>query len=573
VEPTTAGKSKGIVITLFVVAAIMLAALIWTGKRLHTARLSTFIRPDLPMLELQLQFIDINNDEVPAEQTRLAGASPNAEQAAGGNTDGCPELKGGDTRDGADVKAGDKLPQNCLKTVKWYVKRHPIGLSLYFSEPQKVLSFIEKNESFNAIWTSRFMQGILYDPLRNASLRAEDLGLQGLEGTFIAKLIKESISARGQLYYDVVHGKKGFVYSFVRNDCPYAAKALPVIGRILARSGYRVQKMPEPILEMRIGLQRVFITEYDSRVFLANGLEALINVIEGSQSDGRDLPNNPVVLAVQGEAFIDNLLQVMTGQTKFEMDLGFGLSKESPDVLRFPAGKIGKHLRPKIFKGVFAGIPHDAFAAAVTSFYLNPKRTPEEWQRLATEGPGDQPESGPAESGIALIWDLSSEGREITNMGVVIANQTSPDNARQFENLFANPKLSTTCGGGTVFLAATAQSLLTRMKESCERQSLSVLDWERGSKTEEMGAKQLFFFLNPGVGMRELFLAGGAKSKDPGKSSNPRAEQYEKAKAGIRADGEKVFTGLPLFIYSGNVAPSAKMVQLKGVNVRQGAAR
>ena len=73
--------------------------------------------------------------------------------------------------------------------------------------------------------------------------------------------------------------------------------------------------------------------------------------------------------------------------------------------------------------------------------------------------------------------------------------------------------------------------------------------------------------------MRELFLAGGAKSKEQGGSNNQRMEQYEKAKAGIRADGEKVFGSLPLFIYSGNVAPSAKVAQLKGVNVRQGAAR
>jgi hypothetical protein len=571
VESTTSRKSKGLIITAFVAAVIALIALVWTWKGLHSARLSTFIRTDLPMLDLQLQFIDINSDEIPANETKLAGNTAETDKATSVGADTCPEIKGGDIRGGADVKIGDKLSQTCSKTVKWYVKRHPIGLSLYLSEPQKILSFIEKNGLFNEIWHSRFVQGILYDPLRNASIRAEDLGLQGLEGTFIAKLVKESIAAHGQLHYDVVHGKQGFVYSFIRNDCPYASKALPVITRVLARSGYKVQKLKDPILEMRIGLQRVFITEYESRVFIANGLEALINVIEGLQPAGMD--NTPIVLAVRAEAFVDNLLRVMTGKPSFEIDLGFGLSKESPDVLRFPAGKFGKHLRPKIFKGVFAGIPHDVFAAAVTSFYLPPNKTPEEWQQLATEGPGDQPGNGPAESGIAFIWDLSSEGHEITNMGVVIANQTSPDEARRFENLFTHPKLTAQCGGGTVFLAATSPPLLTRMKESCERQSLSVLDWERGSRSEEFGAKQFFFFLNPGVGMRELFLAGGAKNKGHGGSNNQRMEQYEKAKAVIRADGEKVFGSLPLFTYSGNVAPSAKMVQLKGVNVGQGAAR
>jgi hypothetical protein len=158
-------------------------------------------------------------------------------------------------------------------------------------------------------------------------------------------------------------------------------------------------------------------------------------------------------------------------------------------------------------------------------------------------------------------------------MGIVIANQTTPDEVHRFETFFTNPKLTAECGGGTVFLAATSSPLLTRMKEACERQSLSVLDWERGSRSEEFSTKQFFFFLNPGGGMRELFLTGGAKTKDQGGTKNQRLENYEKAKAGIRADGEKVFSSLPIFTYSGNVASPAKVVQLKGVNVRQGAVR
>jgi hypothetical protein len=573
VESTTSRKSKGLVITAFVAVIIAFIALFWAWKGLHTARLNAFIRGDLPMLDLQLQFIDINSDEIPAKETRLATETTASEKASGVNSDACPEITGGDIRESADVKVGDKLSPNCSKTVKWYVKRHPVGLSLSFSDPQKVQSYIDKDSSFNEIWRSRFIQGIFHDPLRNASIRAEDLGLQGLEGTFISRLVKESIAAHGQLHYDVVHGRQGFVYSFIRNECPYASKALPIIARVLARSGYTVPKLKEPILEMRIGLQRIFLTEYQTRVYIANGLEAMLNVMESLPPTGSESPTVPIVLAIRGEAFVDNLLRTMTGEPFFEIDLGFGLSKEVPDVLRFPAGKFGRHLRPKVFKGVFAGIPHDAFAAVVTSFYLPPAKSPEEWQQLAMEGPGDKPGNGPAEGGVAVIWDLSSEGNEITNMGVVIANQSSPDDVHRFENLFVNPKLTAACGGGTVFLAATSSPLLTRMKEACERQSLSVLDWESGSKKEEFGAQQFFFFLNPGIGMRELFLAGGAKSKDQGESNNQRQEHYEKAKAGMRTESEKVFGNLPLFIYSGNVAPSAKVVQLQGMNVRQGAAR
>jgi len=158
-------------------------------------------------------------------------------------------------------------------------------------------------------------------------------------------------------------------------------------------------------------------------------------------------------------------------------------------------------------------------------------------------------------------------------MSVVIANQSAPDAVQRFRNLFTDPKLTTACGGGTVFLAATSELLLTRMKEACVRQSLSVLDWERGALAEEFSSKQLLFFLNPGAGMRELFLAGGAKSNGQVDPANPLKKLYEKAKAGMRTDSEKVLGNLPIFAYSGNAAPAAKTVELKGVNVRQGTAK
>jgi hypothetical protein len=329
--------------------------------------------------------------------------------------------------------------------------------------------------------------------------------------------------------------------------------------------------MKEPILEMRIGLQRVFITQYETRVYIANGLEALLNVIDRLPTPDKNTSNTPVVLAVRGEAFLDNFLSVMTGKQAFEIDLGFGLTKDASDTLSFPAGRFSKHLRPKLFKGVLAGIPHDAFAAAVTSFYLPPDMAPEEWKSLATTGPGDQVAKGPDEGGLAFVWDLSAEEHAVTDMGVIIASQKSPDDVQQYKNLFVSPENTDECGGGTVFLAATSSRLLTRMKEACERQSLSVLDWERGAFADEFSSKQYFFFVNPGTGMRELFLAGGAASKD--QDETRRNTQYENAKDAMCTDSEKVFAALPIFAYSGNAAPEAVTVRLQGITLKQGVAR
>ena len=43
-------------------------------------------------------------------------------------------------------------------------------------------------------------------------------------------------------------------------------------------------------------------------------------------------------------------------------------------------------------------------------------------------------------------------------------------------------------------------------------------------------------------------------------AASPWKQQYEKAKAGMRADSETVFAGLPIFAYSGNAAPAARTV-------------
>lgn len=572
-ESTTAGKSKTLIKAAAVAAVLAALALFLIYKGLQGTPLGSLVKNDLPMLNLDLRFIDINGDEVPVKLTRLAGRSRAAGKPAATVPAGCPEITGGDISGGSSDQDGEERPENCPETATWYVKRHPIGVSLSFGDPRRLLSFFDSDPSVKEVWQSRLVQGILHDPLRSAGIRAEELGLQGFEGAFLATLVRESLAAHARLDYDTVHGREGFVYSFVRSECSYAAKALPVVARVLARSGYTAGKLSEPILEMRIGLQRLFLTQHQSRVYLANGLEALLNVLEHSSGSGQRDQSAPVLLSVDGEAFIEKFLRTMTGKTSFRINLGFGLDRKSDDFLSFPGGRYGSHLRPKIFKGVLASIPYDVFSAAVTSFSLPPDMTPEEWRRLATEGPAVLPPDGPEEGGVAVIWDLSSQSDQITGMGVAIATQRSPEAADRLAAYFADPDLTSQCGGGTVFLAATSEMLLTRMKESCERQSLSILDWERGAHADRFGSGQLLFFMNPGTGMRELFLAGGAGSSDQEGAGEPWKEQYDQAKAVMRKDGEKIFSVLPIFTYAGNVEPAAKEVRLSGAKVRQGAAQ
>jgi hypothetical protein len=575
VEPTQTRKSIVIIIVAALLALVLAPALFWLYRTLQATPLSELIRSDLPVLDLQLQFVTIEGKAIPGDETRLGkGMRVAKRQPSAAPAGDCPELIGGDTRERTQGEDGNRRGENCPGTARWVVKRHPIGFSLTFQDGGKVLSLFDDNTPVNALFRSRFVQGIFYEPLQNAGIRAEDLRLEGLEGAFLRTFIAEALSAHGELHYDIAHGKKGFVFSFVRNECAYVSKALPVMARVLGRSGYRVSSLKEPILEMRIGLQRLFMTEHEGRTYLANGLEALINVLESLPAPAKPPLKTPLVLTVRSEAFVSKILPVMTGEPVWEMRLGFGLSEENPGTLEFAAGKLTRALCPKVYRGVPAGIPNDVFAALVTSYALFPDMKAGNWRRLAADGPGGIGTEDPAEAGFAIIWDLDAQVDGLTQVGVIIANPKTPEAAEKFKGYFRDPALTAECGGGTVFLAATSEKLLVRMKESCGGQSLSVLDWERGGRAKAFDTAQFFLFLNPGSGMRELFLAGGAAGGGEGGEFAPRWKQeYEAAKAAMRRDGEKIFGALPIFAYSGNGSPTAKRVELKGFTVKQGGQR
>lgn len=571
-EPTAAGKSRSRILAVGVIVLCVLgvvaAAITYTSRRLHRTPLVTLVRADLPVLDLRLKLVDADGEEIAADRSRLARATAAAPQA---DPAGCPALAGGDQRVEITPPEGTKSA-HCPPRAIWAVRHSPLALTLSFSRPEKILPLLEQNGPFRSFLESRFTQGVLHAPKLLAALRAEDLGLTGLQGTFLAMLARESLAAQARLHYDISHGRRGFVYSFVRDQCPYAAKALPVIARVLTRSAYRVPGLGEPVLEMRIGLQRLFLAEDQGRVYVGNGLEALLNVLDQAQV-ADDPAGAPLVLTMRGEAFVDHLPRLLTGGPVFPVDLGFGLAADTPDYLQIPGGPYARHLRPRIFKGVLAAIPHDAFAALATSFHLPPDLPDAAWRELADRGPSPRPGAGPDEAGVAVIWDLSARQEGSSALGVAVATQTTPGQAGRLADLFAKPELTDQCGGGTVFLAATTRPLLTRMKEACERQSLSILDWERGARAEALHGSQLLALINPGVGMRELFLAGGAG--DPGQTAGEerRVEQYRDAKAALRRECEPTFARLPIFAFAGTAAPEAGTIRLAGMHISQGAAK
>jgi hypothetical protein len=542
-------------------AAVVGVLLVWMAARLHSAPLSTYLRKDMPVLELDLRFKDFKGQEVAPENTKLAGGIVKKDEE--GQEGKCPELVGGDTSRRSTLADLKKINEGCTRRAKWVVKRHPIGFSLYILDGDKTVEWLQKENGEEGLFRKKLFRGLFHDLQHTAKIRAEDLQLSGLEGAFVSRLILEALRADATIHYDISHGEKGFVFSFVRRKCPFSAKALPILCGVLARSAYTVPKLKEPILEMSIGLQRIFLTQVDDRVYLSNGLEALLNVLENNPAPTTNPPRSPLVLTVRAETFVDKFLPVATSEKSFEITAGIGFSADgNPGELRFSGGKFARHLCPKIFPGVFAGIPGDAFSAVVTSFYIPPHMPNDYWSDLAKNGPGSEPAADPPEGGFALIWDLDHSEDGVSGIGAVIAVQSKPDEAESFRGYFADQDLTSECGGGTVFLAATSQNLLNRMREGCAGQSLSIRNWEHGARRGEYEGVQIMMFLNPAVAMRELTLAG-----DAGKTN-----AYEDARQVMEKEAEKDYLRLPIFVYSGSAGKEG-MVQLKGFTVNQRAAQ
>jgi len=560
-EPLT--SAKRLMLIAGVVALTATAGLL-AYRHLSKAPFGHMLRNGLPMLDVSVVLRDMNKQNIDAAATFLG-----TPEEAPATDERCPALTGGDSGSATILAGGEPRPADCPQRAIWYVKKHPIAFTLYFNRGDTVLKWWENDAQAKAWQESRFMQGLFFGLLKSMKIKAEQLNLQGLQGEFLGLFLRDTIAANAELHYDMVHGDQGWVLSYVRGNSDFAEKALPAMAGLLAGNGYRIAKLPEPVVELRIGLQHFFLTEYQERIYLAQSLEALLNVLE-SINPNETHADTPISLTLRGEAFVERLLPVLTGTPTATIELAFSLDQAQPGAVRLPAGPWVKPLHPQIFEGVIASIPHDAFAGVAASFLLPPATTIDDWRKLSNEGPAlIQP--GPEPGGLALIWDFTAESPSGA-VGIAIANPAEPQASPAYRQYLHKADLGDECAGGSVFLAASSQSLLTRMKEACNRQSLSPLDWQRGQEKQRFLSSQILAFINPGSAMRELFLAGGAGDSEDHADFAPRWQQdYEKAKAAMRQDGDKLFYSLPIFSYAGRAAGTT--VILEGKTVKQEAAQ
>ena len=463
------------------------------------------------------------------------------------------------------------------------VVRYPLAFSMYVQDGKQLLAWLRENKEFQVFLRTPLVQGVFSDLIRTAKVRAEDVKLSGARGAIMEQLLKDIVTARLALHYDIASGSKGLVLQFDRQKSDLAKSLLPLVTSSLAKRSYRVPGMSSRIYEVLIGEQTLLLAQQGVWVFISNGLPALLNVMDqnaGSPPKG----DSTLALTVRTEAFLDNLLPILTGRNQWHANARFTLasSGELKQDIQTDPSRIFGIIQPSLSPGVLAAIPQDSFVGLAGSFAVPAEFNPQSWYHAAADatslvvrpasrsaGPPhelganqEMPGSafpgqiGRAPAGVAIVWDLFASGEaSLSQVGLAIAAGKDFPIER-----YANDGTHTArCAGDTMALLSTSPLLLTRMREACDRQSPSLLArFERGASAQSATLPQLVLAFNPGPGLGQMLEVGIRQTQENNSyvsSDVPKWKAaYDQAVASRRADARATMDRLPAVLFSGAVS-------------------
>jgi hypothetical protein len=124
------------------------------------------------------------------------------------------------------------------------------------------------------------------------------------------------------------------------------------------------------------------------------------------------------------------------------------------------------------------------------------------------------PSQAPTEpSGLSLVWDVSGKDG-VFNVGIAVPMLKAAaegEDAPGPADFLSDYAVSDTCAGGAIWLGASSDALLARMRESCEKQTSSLLDI-KGENTPALPDQQVALFFNAKVWLTEFYRLGGGET-------------------------------------------------------------
>ena len=452
-----------------------------------------------------------------------------------------------------------RLPLRCrldkrlkdAKQIERSVVSYSVGVSILLQRYQEVWKFIDENPRARELIRSKVVQDSLSEISKALDVRGIDSGLTYLPGKLLWPFVFDAFNSDAKLHYDTYRGSKGFVFSCDK-DLPVVTRSLLeiVIGAV-ARKVFVVDGLDEPVVELRIGGQMVYVSEHKGRYYLANSLEALFNVIASCVDDEDPSVSGSLIVIVRPQTHVGTLLPALFGNGDVNFQLAFDFKQKSSYGI-IPTGGFGKRLQPKIFRGVFAAIPQNAFTGIVASAYIPASWGINKWGQIS-ELEMRSLGSFSKEAGVGIIWDVEARDDGLpSDVGIIIAHTNPRDVPIKFRELVSNPDLTYECAGGTVLLASTSQAFLQKMKASCEKQAPSALEWP-GKFQQALSDMQVLFFVNPGKALKAAFERGFLLKEEvySPEATGYGAESYKKATDFAQEEAFKTFSKIPTFIFSG----------------------
>lgn len=528
----------------------------------------------------------------------------------------CQEIVVGDKT----IYARPYIEKDCPDIVTWQVNSRPIAISLSFFDGGKVWDWAVQNRDAIDFLSSKVISGAFRDLMLTGSLRAEDLGLlnspinlipkedltksltangfsgmlKEIKGAFVIELIREALNSHAVLDYDVFRTSKGFVFSFTREESNFASSSLPLVMSKIARRAYIVNGLEDVVYECRLGVDLVYITEQRGRVYIATGVESLLNTLDQLPSMGLVVHDNEDTLQVtfRGSAFMPGIMPVLLPKNATALN-GDMASNSSAATLDYPnldmffhldadkaslgeilvgASTLNAALSNKLFVGSLAAIPQDISAAVSASLYLPTEWTARDWnahlQGLA-QAEQTQLQQGqllpveysiPDVAGVSVLLDISSKDSDpVTSIGAIVGTPNNLGQHDQFKSYLSHPERSASCAGGMVFLAATSESLLSKMKDSCENKVPSVLNFNYSGNIAKVDESQVLVFLNPGLAMTTLYdrasnrARGNMSYENQSSVTAPWKVAYNKALDLSNESAHRTFTALSIWGYAGRI--------------------
>lgn len=566
-------RAVRIVVVLALVAFLATCAVIAAGRFLRGYSLRDALSPEVPVLELHVAFVDTFTKKKEAHRPDGAGAQngadvpPEARSSEGSAATPaavCPVVVGGDlgaTPPKRRRYIWEPTPVPCPLEATWRVYRNPVAVSVFLVRGSDAVAWYDSNPKLAALRDSGLWKGIVRQLADAVKVRAEELELADWKGEFVQPLVRDALAADASLHHDLIHGVGGIVLAFDRTKARLVDKALPILIRGLATNAYEVKGYEQPLVELRFHGRTFFVTQVGDLVVLGSSLEGLINVLEQRPfTVPRD--GGSVLVVVRPESFMDKLLVASVGAPQWPLSVSFELSATRSEIFAatVPHARIFQSFAPTTASGVLAALPHDVMSTVVLSSHVPLEKPVSEWSMATGSTVGA--------SGLGLVWDVSGKERRL-DVGIAALAPAGKEVSVRPTDFVSSKGVATTCAGGAVWIAASSDALLGRMRDSCENQSFSIRDL-KGLKEGALEAQQVSLMFNTGVWLHEMFELGGGgvdgPATDPSGGGSPEdsPDGERDARKRIREMIAKTVPSLPIIGLMGRVDGENSNLRLRG---------